>query len=352
MRILAATLLFFCLNAVRAQDVLVIAADAGAFPTGTSQTLAYASGSIRVSSFGDGLQIQSPVAASPSWSIILRPPSSMNFAAGCYERAKRFPDLGRPEIDFSFGSSGCNNAFGRYRILEIQRDGGGDVTSLAVDFSQQCERYGKAVQGKIRFNSALPDSGPHLRSVTDQTGTLTFAAAPGAIGATAPGGSANISMTRLNSYGASNFENGASLTYAGPLPGGVANGSWTLNFAAAGDAPISTGSFQNATRYPFQLATEPGLNFSYNGAGCNTLFGSFDITRSATDALDKIPLQLTATFQQRCNSTDGALTSGSIVFDANPLGPTVAPSSTLLFSGGFESGELPPISYFSSTCSN
>jgi hypothetical protein len=334
-----------------AQDSLVVDPDPGAFPIGTPQSLSYGAGTIRVSDSGlTGLQIQSPVGASPTWRLTIEPSTDRQLEMGCFERAKRFPDNGRPRVDFSFGSSGCNNAYGRFRVLDIQRDGLGDVTGLALDFAQQCEQFGRAVRGKIRFNSAVPTAGAHLRPITDQTGTFTFTAATGAIGATAPGGTATFQLTRQNSYADENFDNGVSFAYTGPLPGGSPTGFWSLDFAAPGEVPITPTSYPTATRYPFQTGNNAGLNFSYDGSGCNTLAGSFNVTDVAMDGLDPLPLRFSATFQQRCPNAAGPLTSGTVTFNNNVVGPTAPPTTSVLFVSGFEDGESGPPSYFVNSC--
>lgn len=52
---------------------------------------------------------------------------------------------------------------------------------------------------------------------------------------------------------------------------------WNLYLAAPQGEPLTVGSYANATRWPFQLATAPGLDFSGNHRGNNRLTGSFDI---------------------------------------------------------------------------
>jgi hypothetical protein len=334
-----------------AQDSLVVDPDPGAFPIGTPQSLSYGAGTIRVSDFGPaGLQIQSPVGASPNWMMLIEPSTGQQLAVGCFERAKRFPDNGRPWVDFSFGSSGCNNAYGRFRVLDIQRNGLGDVTGLALDFAQQCAQFGRAVRGKIRFNTSVPTTGAHLRPITDQTGTFSFTAAPGAIGATAPGGTATFQLTRQNSDAKENFDNGVSIAYTGPLPGGSPTGFWSLDFAAPGEVPITPTSYPIATRYPFQSGNEAGLDFSYGGSGCNTSTGSFNVTDVAMDGLDPLPLRFSATFQQRCPDAAGPLTSGTVTFNNNVVGPTAPLPTGVLLVSGFEDGESGAPSYFVSSC--
>lgn len=336
---------------VSAQNVLLIEPDPEARPVGTPQSLSYASGAMRVrATSSGGVEVSSPLDASPRWSLLVAPSAGDPLAIGCFERSLRFGDNGRPSLDFSFGSSGCGESFGRYRVLELERDGTGNVSRLALDFAQQCGRYGPAVRGKLRLNSVVPTSGVHLRPVTDQNGTFSFTAAQGAIGSSAPGGSATISLTRQTTVAELNFDNGFSFSYFGPLPGVSGNSSWSADFAAPNGLPLDPGAYPSATRFPFQADTSPGLDFGYNGLGCNTLVGSFNVTAMERDALDGLPIRFLANFQQRCNSASGALTSGTINYASNIVGPTSAPNADLVFLSGFEAE--PPVlpSYFVSSC--
>lgn len=55
---------------------------------------------------------------------------------------------------------------------------------------------------------------------------------------------------------------------------------WDLGLAAPQGASLSVGSYANATRWPFQEITAPGLTFSGNYRGNNRLTGSFNILES------------------------------------------------------------------------
>ena len=55
---------------------------------------------------------------------------------------------------------------------------------------------------------------------------------------------------------------------------------WYLRLAAPEGANLSVGSYANATRWPFQETTAPGLDFSGNHRGNNRLTGSFNILES------------------------------------------------------------------------
>ena len=60
-------------------------------------------------------------------------------------------------LDFSTVSSGCNQLFGRFDVLDVQVDSAGKYSALAVDFEQHCEQAGAPpLFGSYRFNSSIP----------------------------------------------------------------------------------------------------------------------------------------------------------------------------------------------------
>jgi hypothetical protein len=81
---------------------------------------------------------------------------------------------------------------------------------------------------------------------------------------------------------------------------------WYLNFAAPQDQPLTVGTYTGATRYPFQLPTNPGLDVSGDGTGCNTLTGSFEV-REITFGLNNTVESLSVAFEQHCEGIAPAL---------------------------------------------
>ena len=59
--------------------------------------------------------------------------------------------------------------------------------------------------------------------------------------------------------------------------------SWDVNFAAPDDVELTKGFYQNATRFPFQSISSPGLSVTGLGRGCNTLTGNFDVLEANYD---------------------------------------------------------------------
>lgn len=110
-----------------------------------------------------------------------------------------------------------------------------------------------------------------------------------------------------------NFDNGVSVHFNGGPDW------WFLDFAAAQDALLAPGSYDGATRFPFQSPTTPGLSVSGTGRGCNTLTGRFDVFEVVYGPNDTI-LAFAANFEQHCEGASPAL-FGSIRFQASAIAP-------------------------------
>jgi hypothetical protein len=139
------------------------------------------------------------------------------------------------------------------------------------------------------------------------TTSLLLDSEPGAIG----GGALHWYTPADGTFRARpNFGNGASLSFATP----TYSHFWNLDFAAAGNAPLTVGTYLGATRFPFQVPGTPGLAVFGDGAGCNTLTGSFEVKQ--IEIVDGTPSAFWATFVQRCDFAAGTL-RGEIRFNAN-----------------------------------
>ena len=75
------------------------------------------------------------------WDMIFKVPGDEPFVPGLYTAATRFPfqDEQSPGMDFSALGRGYNELEGWFRILDVGRDGLGEVTSVAIDFWQHGE---------------------------------------------------------------------------------------------------------------------------------------------------------------------------------------------------------------------
>lgn len=97
---------------------------------------------------------------------------------------------------------------------------------------------------------------------------------------------------------------------------------WNATFQVPLGAQLANGSYANATRWPFQ-GTGPGLNWSGEGRGCNTLAGSFAIDSISWSAgVGSSLLGLDMRFDQHCDGSIGAL-RGTIHWRADD--PTSGP---------------------------
>jgi VCBS repeat-containing protein len=101
-----------------------------------------------------------------------------------------------------------------------------------------------------------------------------------------------------------NYDNGVSIAYQDASD---INGWWYLDFAAPGNAPLSPGTYLNATRYPFQAANVPGLDVSGEGRGGNTLTGQFTVLQAVYGSSNQIS-RFDATFIQHTDGQNLALT--------------------------------------------
>jgi hypothetical protein len=92
--------------------------------------------------------------------------------------------------------------------------------------------------------------------------------------------------------------------------------SWGLDFAAPRGQQLTVGTYDAARRYPFQPDTQPGLDFSGTGRGCNTLTGRFTITELRIGPGNSVD-RLKATFEQNCDGASPTL-RGAVVIATNP----------------------------------
>lgn len=116
-----------------------------------------------------------------------------------------------------------------------------------------------------------------------------------------------------------NFDSGVSVSFFGPAH------FWFLDFAAAGNLPLTVGSYTGATRFPFQAFSENGLSVDGDGRGCSTLTGSFTVLEIDYGAFGSVN-SFDATFEQHCEGATPAL-RGEIRFNAHPVVTVLAPSN-------------------------
>ncbi|WFE50399.1 hypothetical protein [Micromonospora sp. WMMD1155] len=92
---------------------------------------------------------------------------------------------------------------------------------------------------------------------------------------------------------------------------------WSVNFDAPGSAALAPGTYEKATRYPFNGAG-PGLDLSGNGRGCNELTGTFTVINAVFGPNGYVQT-FDATFEQHCEG--GTPAARGEVHIANPPPP-------------------------------
>lgn len=98
-----------------------------------------------------------------------------------------------------------------------------------------------------------------------------------------------------------NGDGGVSIGFAGG-----ALGTWHLDFATPSSMTFAPGTYENATRFPFQSSTVPGLSVYGAGRGCNTLTGRFVVLEAEFGPTGNV-LAFAADFEQHCEGGNSAL---------------------------------------------
>lgn len=111
-----------------------------------------------------------------------------------------------------------------------------------------------------------------------------------------------------------NSDNGVSIHFSG------SGHSWYLDFAAPGDALLTPGTYNGATRFPFQSSNQPGLDVYGDGRGSNTLTGSF-VVKEITYGANNTIVAFDATFSQRSEGLDPPLIGEVFINASGPLPP-------------------------------
>src|SRR5262245_32009096 len=121
--------------------------------------------------------------------------------------------------------------------------------------------------------------------------------------------------------------NGVSIALAGG-----ALGYWSLDFVAPLGPELVAGTYEGATRWPFQSPTVPGLSVSGDGRGCNTLTGRFTVLEAEYGATGQV-LHFAADYEQHCEGGNPAL-FGSVRFNSSvPLGVRVSVAAGSVLEG-------------------
>lgn len=94
---------------------------------------------------------------------------------------------------------------------------------------------------------------------------------------------------------------------------------------------MSVGTYDDATRFPFQSPVNPGLTFAGNGRGNNTLTGSFKVL-DVTYGVNGTVLSFAADFVQYDEGMLNRWNVGSIRYNSDiPVASVPEPSGLVLF---------------------
>ena len=281
---------------------------------GVQQTVTPAIGSFTVSrNFDNGVSI-SVNTNGGLWSLAFAAPADATLTPGTYDDATRWPFQSptSPGLSVSGMGRGCNTLTGSFVIREAMYDAAGQVQAFAADFEQHCEGGAAALLGSIRINSSVPFTPPPPPPADGTTAIVMNSETGDYIGQ----GLQQMLTPADGTFGAArNFDNGVTIGFNG---GSV---NWTLAFAAPGDALLVPGSYENATRWPFQSPTGAGLSVSGSGRGCNMVTGRFDILEAVYGVGGQV-LRFAADFEQHCEGLAPAL-FGAVRYHSTIAAPPV-----------------------------
>ena len=243
-----------------------------------------------------------------------------------YEGATRYPfNLnGVPGLSVSGNGRGCNRLTGRFIVHEIEIGAGGSVSKAAIDLEQHCEGGVPALFAFLRFNSDIGLLDQDQDGVRDIQDNCIDVVNPDQTD-TDGDGVGNVcdlvqgaTFVYLDSQAGDYIGGGQTYLFTpddgGPIISASTNsglasiyaGGFNYRFESIGTAPLTVGVYEGATRYPFNSQTEPGLNVSGNGRGCNQLTGRFEILELVRNAAGEIE-HFAADFEQHCEGGNAAL---------------------------------------------
>jgi hypothetical protein len=170
-----------------------------------------------------------------------------------------------------------------------------------------------AASGRVERSVTLTVRAPNLITLTSESGDFI-------------GGGVSYAYTSANAV----ISLSANLTTLRVSVGGRQRWNGTFQVPAGGQ--LTTGTFANALRHPFQ-GTAAGLDWSGEGRGCNTLTGSFTIdTLRWSNGPGSTVQAVDLRFEQRCEGAPPTL-RGTIRWRADdptvPPGPVVPAPNTL-----------------------
>ena len=288
--------------------------------------------------FDDGVSVAFD--GSESWSLDFAAPGPVDLQAILYTDATRFPFQSAvvPGLSVTGDGRGCNELEGAFQVHEIAYGAGSAVDSFAADFVQYCDGSPRKLIGAIRFNAsdALPDlfdddvdgvgdigdncpalaNADQRDSDLDQLGDACDDEPQASFVLFASDAGDYIGQGERRHFNAANALFRVEENNDGGVSIALETGDyWNLDFTAAGGGSPTVGVYEGATRWPFNGPSEPGLNVSGAGRGCNSLSGRFEVFE-AEFAPDGTPLVFSADFEQHCEGGVPAL-RGSVRYRAD-----------------------------------
>lgn len=281
---------------------------------GTQHTVTPATGAFTVSrNFDNGVSL-SVNTTGGIWSLAFSAPGDATLTAGTYDHATRWPFQSPvdPGLSVSGMGRGCNTLTGSFVVREAVYSATGEVQAFAADFEQHCEGGAAALLGSIRLNSSVAFTPPPPPPTDGTTAIVMNSEAGDYIG---QGLQRMFTPADGTFVAARNFDGGVTVSFNG----GMVN--WNLAFAAPGDALLVPGSYENATRWPFQSPTGAGLDVSGSGRGCNIVAGRFDVLEAVYGGGGQV-LRFAADFEQHCEGMEPAL-FGAVRYHSTIAAPPV-----------------------------
>jgi hypothetical protein len=324
--------LLFAASAGAGTALALRSSDGDYIGQGQSITYSESSGTFTATRNFDGGVSVSYTGASESWSLGFAAPGGADLVPALYEKATRFsfqePD--EPGLSVSGAGRGCNELEGRFRVHQIVYGAGDAVDAFAADFVQYCDGSPVPLVGGIRVNaddvySAIVDAdldqagdiidncldlqnpdqldsdGDGLGNECDPCLDATFIAFDSQEGDYIGQGE-HHQFNLLNSLVSVERNIDAGITFS------IENDDdhWRLDFVAPGGADLAVGAYEGATRYPFQDSSEPGLDATGAGRGCNNSTGRFDVHEVEYDEDGRV-MVFSADFEQHCDASEGPL---------------------------------------------
>ena len=281
---------------------------------GVQHTITPSTGAITAArNFDNGVTVQVNTSGGV-WTLAFAGPADALLVPGSYDNATRWPFQSPvdPGLSVSGMGRGCNTLTGSFVVREALYGSAGQVEAFAADFEQHCEGGAAALLGSIRVNSSIPFAPPPPPPVDGTTAIVMNSEIGDYIG---QGLQQAFTPADGTFAAARNFDNGINVSFNG------GSTTWTIALSAPGDATLVPGSYENATRWPFQSPTGAGLSVFGSGRGCNTVTGRFDVLEAVYGAGGQV-LRFAADFEQHCEGMEPAL-FGAVRYHSTIAAPPV-----------------------------